>query len=185
MKKENQKEYYKGKNKTKLDVRLTASEHVLLVGQMKEEDWANLSGYIKYKLFGLDYDRGLNKVTEGKNAETIGAMLRDAVLVLASKTDYFRYRYEKDMSQLYKEEGVDINKWIDATSKWRKALDSDLNELLKTIRQIAKVLQLDDYFHLPSSDMHIDPDHPSKEEMDKLAEQLRIERKAMGYGDEL
>lgn len=185
MKKENQKEYYKGKNKTKLDVRLTTSEHVLLVGKMKEEDWANVSGYIKFKLFGLDYERGLDKVTEGKNAETIGAMLRDAVLILATKTDYFRYRYEKDMNQLYEEEGVDVKKWIDATNKWRKALDSDLNEVLKTIRQIAKVLQLDEYFHLPSSNMHFDPDHPSKEEMDKLAEQLRIEKKAMGYGDEL
>lgn len=89
------------------------------------------------------------------------------------------------MNQLYSEEGVDINKWINATNQWRKALDADVNEVLGTIRKIAKVLDLDDYFHLPSDDMHIDPKHPSQEEMDKLAEQLRIERKAMGYGDEL
>lgn len=89
------------------------------------------------------------------------------------------------MNPLYWKEGVDILKCTDATSKWRKALDSTLNEVLKTIRQIAKVLEIDDYLHLPSSDMHFDPDHPSKDEMNMLAEPLHIERKAMGYGDEL
>lgn len=185
MDKENLKEYRKQKDKFFIGVHLKRDEYSIVENELKNGDWGNISGYIKYRLFGLDPGRKLRKQIEEKNTAKLVTILKNCVLDLAAKTDYFRFRYEKDMNQLYSEEGVDINKWINATNQWRKALDADVNEVLGTIRKIAKVLDLDDYFHLPSDDMHIDPKHPSQEEMDKLAEQLRIERKAMGYGDEL
>lgn len=185
MKKENQTEYFRKKNKNKIQIRLSFNELSILENEMKKEEWENISGYIRYRLFGMDPTKKIRKQIAGKEPEDLVNMLKNAVLELAAKADYYRFRYDKDMSQLYREEGVDIKKWIEATNKWRRTIDNDFMEVFSTIRQIAKVLELDEYFHMPSRDMHLDNEHPSQEEMDKMAEQLRIEKIALGYGDEL
>ena len=185
MKKENKREYTKQKDRFLVSLHLKWDEKSVLENEMKKEEWENISGYIRYRLFGMDPTKKIRKQIAEKEPEDLVNILKNAVLELAAKADYYRFRYDKDMSQLYREEGVDIKKWIEATNKWRRTIDNDFMEVFSTIRQIAKVLELDEYFHMPSRDMHLDNEHPSQEEIDKMAEQLRIEKIALGYGDEL
>ena len=180
---ENRKKYNEMANKNLVIFRTTPEERGLLESMMDKDGWENVSGFVKYKLFGMDPDRKVNELIERKNSSEIGTLLKNAVLDLTNYYIYVKYRYDKDMSQLYREEGVDVKKWISSTNKWHAELTKRTDRALSLIRRIADSLSIDSYFELPSDKMDIDQDTASKEEMDALAEQLRKERIAMGYGD--
>ena len=58
------KKLYESKIK-KLSISLSPTEKSLLDSMMKKEEWENVGGFIKYKLFGFDYE---------KNIETLSIM---------------------------------------------------------------------------------------------------------------
>lgn len=102
------KEYFKSKDQMSVRIRLNSEEQSVLNSMMKEEGWENKSGYIKYILFGDDPNIRYNKIVKKKDPNEIlmicAMMLRELNMYL----NYIRYRYEKDMNQLYLEQGVDI-----------------------------------------------------------------------------
>ena len=116
---------------------------------------------------------------EGKNPDDLVLLLKNGVLELAEYFLYFYDRYNKDMKQLWKEEGVDLQAWTNATNRWHKEIIKKIEKYLSTCRKIAAELCLDEYFELPSKAMNPAWD-ASTEEMDAVAEQLRKERVAMG-----
>ena len=184
MKKENKKQYTRQHEQFTAYVYLKPEERSVLEIEMAKEKWGSVSGYIRHILFDDNPDKKINKIIEEKIPEELVVLLKNAVLDLASKTDYFRFRYEKDMAQLYREEGVDINKWIKATNDWHARYVFETQRVFSTLRKIARALELDDYFSMPSDNMKLS-ENPTQEEMDRMAEQLRIERIALGYNDDL
>lgn len=184
MDKGNQKEYFKTKNRSAFSIKLNPLEKSIIEKKMRDEGWQNISRFIKSKIFDKDLDEEIDQIIEEKKTEDIVNLLKNCVLELARKTDYFRFRYEKDMAQLYREEGVDINKWIKATNDWHAQYVFETQRIFSTLRKIAKALKVDDYFSMPSDNMKLS-ENPTQEEMDRMAEQLRIERIALGHNDEL
>lgn len=179
--KEDKKNYFKMVDRKVVRIRMTANEMALLQSMMHKMGAENISAFIRYKLFGLDPDRKVNELIKQKNTDDIVILLRNQIMDLTEYFIYYYNRYEKDMRQLYREEGVDIEKWKTATNRWHSEVAERIGEVLKICRKIAKELKLDEYFNLPSGNMEIDLDNPSTEQENNMAEQLLKERIAMGH----
>ncbi len=179
--KEDKKNYYKMVNTKVVRLRLTSNEMALLQSMMHKMGAENTSAFIRYKLFGLDPDRKVNELIKRKDTDELVILLRNQILDLTEYLIYFRSRYEKDMRQLYKEEGVDVEKWQRATNYWHSKVDERIGEVLSICRKVARELNLTGYFKLPSAFMEINSDKESPKDMDdELAAQLYKERIAMG-----
>lgn len=147
---------------------------------MEKDGWLNMSSFIRYKLFGFKIDEELKKMIDRKNPESIGRLLKLQMLELARTFEYLSYRYDKDMAQLYREEGVNLQDWIDATNSSHHALISRFNDMFVLLRMIAKKLDLEDYFVMETESSAIDMETATKEELDELARQIRLEQIALG-----
>ena len=179
-KKEIQKVYYRERNKNIFKIRFSATERALLQDMMEKDGWLNMSSFIRYKLFGFKIDEELKKMIDRKNPESIGRLLKLQMLELARTFEYLSYRYDKDMAQLYREEGVNLQDWIDATNSSHHALISRFNDMFVLLRMIAKKLDLEDYFVMETESSAIDMETATKEELDELARQIRLEQIALG-----
>ena len=169
------------RNKGAVPIRFNPKERTLLQEAMINEDWDNLSGFIKSKLFGVDCEKKVDDLVASRESESIGRLLLNATLDLAGQIEYLNYRYNRDMQQLWREEGTDWKKWAKATKQWHNNMLEKTEEALTLIRRVCEILNIQEYFHLPSDTMNIDPDNATKEEMDALAAQLQKERIAMGH----
>lgn len=167
-----------------IQVRLNDKERSLLESSMRKEGWTNKNGFIRYRLFGLDPDQKVERMIEGKNPDDLVILLKNGTLELAEYFLYFYSRYEKDMAQLWKEEGVDMNAWTSATNRWHSEVAKRIEQYFATSRKIAAALGLEEYFRLPSEAMNPTWD-ATTEEMDAVAGQLRKERIAMGRLEEM
>lgn len=183
--KEDKKNYYKMVNKKVVQLRMSANELALLQSMMHKMGAENISAFIRYKLFGLDPDRKVNELIKQKNTDDLVILLRNQIMDLTEYFIYYYNRYEKDMRQLYREEGVDIEKWKAATNRWHSEVAKRIGEVLNICRKVAKELNLNEYFNLPSASMEIDWEDPSTEKLDLIAEQLQKERIAMGHIDKV
>lgn len=179
--KEDKKNYFKMVDRKVVRIRMTANEMALLQSMMHKMGAENISAFIRYKLFGLDPDRKVNELIKQKNTDDLVILLRNQIMDLTEYFIYYYSRYEKDMRQLYREEGVDIEKWKTATNRWHSEVAERIGEVLVICKKIAKELKLDEYFNLPSGNMETDLDNPSTEQDNRIAEQLQKERIAMGH----
>lgn len=183
MDEENKKKYQKKMDASRIHLRLNAREKSVLENKMKEEGWENMSGYIRCKLFGIEPDREVQKLISSKDPWAIANLLRNMVFELTENYLYVKFRYNKDMAQLYREEGADVKEWARATNKWYAALTKKTELALGTIADIAKTLGLTSYFERPSDTMQADFDETDPDKLDALAEQLHKERVAYGGPD--
>ena len=181
--KEIRKQYMKTVNKNRAIIRMSPEEKTLLQEEMRQNGWDNLSGFIKYKLFGLDPDRKIESLIKSGNPDSIALLLRNQLMDLTSQYIYIRYRYDRDMNQLYREEGVNLKEWTKATNKWHSALVKATNESFALLRKVAVQLGLNDFLVAESDDMSIDLDNATKEELDALAAQIHKENTALGRPD--
>lgn len=180
---EDKSAYFRMADKFCVKIRVNPKEHTLLQSMMTREGWTSVSGFVRYKLFGANPDRKIQELIQRKNPNELVILLRNTMMVVAEGYLYYKYRYDKDMRQLYREEGVDLKKWESVTNRWHAEMAKKTEAALGTIRMIAKELGLYDYFDMPSNKMVL-PENPTKEELDAMAEQLRIDKTALGYFDE-
>ena len=182
-KKADRQAYLQMANQDIVRVRMNAKERAILHVQMSADGWTNMSAFIRFKLFGLDPDRKVDALIKTKSPDSIALLLRDQLMELTSQYIYIRSRYDRDMSQLYREEGVDLKRWSKATNKWHAALVKATNASFALLRKVAAQLGLDDFLVAESDDISIDPDTATKEELDALAEQIHMENTALGRPD--
>lgn len=181
--KADRKAYSKLTNQNIVRVRMNAKERALLRVQMNDDGWTNMSAFIRHQLFGLNPDRKIDAIIKTKNPDSIALLLRYQLMDLSSQYIYIRSRYDRDMSQLYSEEGIDLKKWTRATNKWHAALAKATNASFTLLRKVAVQLGLNDFLVAESDDMSIDLDNATKEELDALAAQIHKENTALGRPD--
>ena len=181
--KADRKAYSKLTNQNIVRVRMSAKERALLRVQMSAEGWTNMSAFIRHQLFGLNPDRKIDALIKTRSPDSIALLLRYQLMELTSQYIYIRSRYDRDMSQLYKEEGVDLKEWTKVTNKWHAALVKATNASFLLLRKVAVQLGLNDFLVTESDDMSIDPDNATKEELDALAAQIHKENTALGRPD--
>ena len=181
--KEIRKQYMKTVNKNRAIIRMSQEAKTLPQAEMRQNGWAKLSGVGQDKLFGLDPDRKIESLIKSGNPDSIALLLRNQLMDLTSQYIYIRYRYDRDMNQLYREEGVNLKEWTKATNKWHSALVKATNESFALLRKVAVQLGLNDFLVAESDDMSIDLDNATKEELDALAAQIHKENTALGRPD--
>lgn len=181
--KADRKAYSKLTNQNIVRVRMSAKERALLRVQMSAEGWTNMSAFIRHQLFGLNPDRKIDALIKTRSPDSIALLLRYQLMELTSQYIYIRSRYDRDMSQLYKEEGVDLKEWTKVTNKWHAALVKATNASFLLLRKVAVQLGLNDFLVTESDDMSIDLDNATKEELDALAAQIHKENTALGRPD--
>ena len=182
-KKADRQAYLQLANQNIVRVRMNAKERALLRVQMNDDGWTNMSAFIRHQLFGLNPDRKIDAIIKTKNPDSIALLLRYQLMELTSQYIYIRSRYDRDMSQLYREEGVDLKKWTRATNKWHAALVKATNASFALLRKVAVQLGLNDFLVAESDDMSIDPDNATKDELDAMAAQIHMENTALGRPD--
>ena len=178
--KENKEQYLKSANKGRLTLRFSPQERSLLEVQMASEGWTNATAFVKYKLFGMDPEKEIDATIQKKDTNSIGIILKNQVMYLANCFVYYRYRYDKDMRQLYQEEGVNVKDWASVTNKWHVAMLKKLEDCFLMIRKIALPVGLEDFFVSDADDVRIDLDTATPEQLDALAEKIMKENIAMG-----
>lgn len=179
---EDKKKYYKMTDKAKrVVVRLSPDERTLLETMMRSEEWENVSGFIKSKLFGRDPEKKVEQLINRKDTDELVILLRNYIFELTDQLCYFKERYEKDMAQLWQEEGVDVEEWMRKTNRWYSEAAKASQETLTICRKVAKALRLDGYFEMPSDKMVKDLKKATKQEKDNLSKQIFKERIAHGY----
>lgn len=179
-KKEIRKKYFEEENKKRLCIRISAQERAVLQNMMIQDGWTNTSAFIKFKLFGFDLEEKVDEMIDSKDPQSIGRLLHNQLMELTSVYIYLRFRYDKDMNQLYREPGVDLQEWIKVTNCWHKALTEKTNDTFVLLRKIALKLDLDDFFISDVDAPKINLDKATKEELDALAEKIRAEQIALG-----
>lgn len=178
--KANKQQYLKSANKGRFTFRFTPQERSLLEEQMATEGWSNATGYVKFKLFGIDPEKEIDAIIQKKDPVSIGIILKNQVMYLANCFVYYRYRYDKDMRQLYQEEGVNVKDWTSVTNKWHVAMLKKLEDCFLMIRKIAVQVGLEDFFVSDTDDVKIDLDSATPEQLDAIAEKIMQENIAMG-----
>ena len=158
----------------------TAEEKAMLERKMEEEGWTNAAAYIRYVLFGLDVDEGIESIIRSKDSDAIGRIMYHVVQDLTNRYEYYHYRYEKDMHQLYQEEGVNIKEWASVTNKWHVSMLVVLTKANKLLKRIALELGLDNLFVEESSIPDIDMEAATPEELDAIARKIMDEQIAQG-----
>lgn len=131
------KEYFKAKDSVAVKIRLNLREQILLQSMMQKDGWENVSGFIKYTLFGDDPDARYKKILHESSPEEIITLARTELRHINAFLSFINFRYDKDMKQLYREEGVDIKKWIAATEKPHSAAIALLKDVYTSFREIA------------------------------------------------
>ena len=142
MDKDEKQKYFNSKSNQMIRIRFTPEERTLLEDKMREEDWENMSSFIKYKIFGSNAEEKIEKRIKTKDPQTILSYLVNLLKKLNGYLEYFKYRYEKDMQQLYREEGADEKKWINATRKWNLKALHEAQKVAAIITQIAETMGL-------------------------------------------
>lgn len=138
--KQKRQDYFKDRNKRNIIVNLNPQEHALLKAMMIKEGWENQSGFIRFKLLGEDYTSKYKVVVNNGGTEESAAIIGTELKFLNCSLDYYQRRYERDMKQLYREEGVDINAWIKATKEPHRQVVDQLTSVYQTSITIAKRL---------------------------------------------
>ena len=136
-------EYYKQRNKNIVKFRVSAHEKTILDIAMKDEGWENVSGYIKYKLFGASTDDKIQKIVKGKRMKEISILLFNEMKQLNEQLEFINYRYNKDMEQLFREPGVRPKVWIEATKKSHIEATDMIKGVYKMCELIARTLGID------------------------------------------
>lgn len=138
--KEDLKNYHKIFNQDKLGIRFSPRERALLENWMRRDGWENMSGFIKYRLFGFEPDRKLEKQIKEGTHEDVVTLLREEIKELARRYTYVYDRYNKDMGVLYIEPGVDVKQWAAVTNHWHAELVKQTNKMMDVFIMIAKNL---------------------------------------------
>ena len=180
---EDRQEYFKIKDKTQVvRFRLNEYEQRLLQAAMRREGWQNISGYIKYQLFGMNSKIEYEKLLKEGTEEELGRVLADGMKNINMILNYIRFRYDKDMTVLYHQEGVDVKKWIAVTNHWHSQTMSLLEDVYFTSRKIAERLKIKLKFGSDDLYAGIDPDKLTKEQLDEIAQKLYEENPSMPSG---
>lgn len=139
------KNYHKIRDKGVIKLRLNAREKALLESTMRTEEWENISGFIKYKLFGWNPEEKLKNRLKKGDKETILSVLKNELEELNKNFAYIRFRYDKDMAVLYKEEVLVARQWAKATNENHIKLLQKIEDIEDAYRIIMKALGLKFY----------------------------------------
>lgn len=135
MKKTDKKHFKKlyDSKKTLVGISMNPTEKSLLDSMMKKEEWENVGGFIKYKLFGFDYEKKYRNAINNADEDLLKKILINLMTDLADQLDYINARYTKELENLKQTTAmVDakaISKWVSLLKQWNDNVEKKTEQL--------------------------------------------------------
>ena len=135
MKKKEKKEFKKfyDSKKKRLTVSLNPKEKSLLDSMMKKDDWENVSGFVKYKLFGFTYEKKYRNAINSADEELLKKILINLISDLNDHLDYINARFSRELELLKETEAMinarAISKWVSLLKNWNDSIEQKTERL--------------------------------------------------------
>lgn len=158
MDKERKKEY-----DTKCDrvmIRLSVKERILLNHMMEKEEWYNIAGFIKMKLFGENIDQRYDRIKRKGDLKSTKTILEELMHKLYSEISYLNWRFNREVERLaeakktlsekdYRKLTLIMSQNKDAILKRTEEIVNDCEELLQYLNVNIQHTAADDIRNLP------------------------------------
>lgn len=117
----------------KLSISLNPQEKSLLDSMMQKEEWENIGGFIKYKLFGFKYDKKYRNAIATADEELLKKILINLMTDLNDQLDYINARYTKELEILKQTTAMvdakSISKWVSLLKQWNDNVEKKTEQL--------------------------------------------------------
>ena len=137
MKKTDQKHFkklYESKIK-KLSISLNPQEKSILDSMMQKEEWENVGGFIKFKLFGLKYEKKYHNAIASADEELLKKILINLMSDLNNQIDYINAKYTNELEHLKMTtqmvDAKSISKWVSLLKQWNDNVEKKTEQLFE------------------------------------------------------
>lgn len=126
------KKLYDSKKKL-VGISMNPTEKSLLDSMMKKEEWENVGGFIKYKLFGFDYEKKYRNAINNADEDLLKKILINLMTDLNDQLDYINARYTKELEILKQTTAMvdakSISKWVSLLKQWNDNVEKKTEQL--------------------------------------------------------
>lgn len=126
------KKLYDSKKKL-VGISMNPTEKSLLDSMMKKEEWENVGGFIKYKLFGFDYEKKYRNAINNADEDLLKKILINLMTDLNDQLDYINARYTKELELLKQTmamvDAKSISKWVSLLKQWNDNVEKKTDQL--------------------------------------------------------
>jgi len=170
---EKRKEYDKHYTSATIHIRFNESEYESLKTRMEKDGWLSFNGFIRYTVFGLHPENKIKKEIKTFNKKYVGLLFTNILADAIAKLEYAKYCYAEDMHFWQMTGPQEFDYWVTLEKRWQKRFTKILKAILEYSESIIKTygIVLDEKGEHPYEDL----DMSNKEELDRLAEELRNE----------
>lgn len=170
---EKRKEYDKHYTSTAVHIRFNESEYNELKKKMSKDGWQSVNGFIRYTIFGLHPEEDILTEIKTFNKKYVGLLFTNILADAIAKLEYAKYCYAEDMHFWQMTGPQEFDYWVTLEKRWQKRFTEILKGILEYSESIIKTygIVLDEKGEHPYETL----DMTNKEELDRLAEQLRKE----------
>ncbi len=126
------KKLYDSKKKL-VGISMNPTEKSLLDSMMQKEEWENVGGFIKYKLFGFDYEKKYRNAINNADEDLLKKILINLITDLNDQLDYINARYTKELEALKQSTAMvdakSISKWVSLLKQWNDNVEKKTEQL--------------------------------------------------------
>ena len=139
------KRIYDSKKK-RLTISMNPEEKSILDAMMQKEEWENIGGFIKYKLFGLNYKKKFENTVRSADDEILKKTLINLFSDLNDQLDYINVRNTRELEDLKRTtpmvDAKTVSKWVSLLNNWNESVESKTTALLDDLQLILKRLDI-------------------------------------------
>lgn len=114
---------------------MNPTEKSLLDAMMKKEEWENVGGFIKYKLFGLSYEKKYHNAINTADEELLKKILINLMSDLNNQLDYINAKYTKELETLKMTipmvDAKSISKWVALLKQWNDNVEKKTEQIFE------------------------------------------------------
>jgi hypothetical protein len=128
------KKLYDSKKKL-VGISMNPTEKSLLDAMMKKEEWENVGGFIKYKLFGMRYEKKYHNAINTADEELLKKILINLMSDLNNQLDYINAKYTKELETLKMTtqmvDAKSISKWVALLKQWNDNVEKKTEQIFE------------------------------------------------------
>lgn len=139
------KRIYDSKKK-RLTISMNPYELSILDAMLQQEDWENVGGFIKYKLFGLNYKKKFENMVRSADEEILKKTLINIFSNLNDQLDYINARNARELEDLKRTTPMvdtkTVSKWVSLLNNWNESVESKTTAILDDLQLILKRMDI-------------------------------------------